>query len=91
MMMRMRMRMMMMMIIIIITMIIITMMMMMMLIALKGAVSDFLQSRSSLHREPSPGRNRVQITCNTSNVYHVQHVVLRATWYEGAAQLLCLT
>ena len=53
---------------------------------------------SSLRREPSPrrtlrwsGRNRVQITCNTSSVYHVQHVVLRATWYEGTAQLLSLT
>ena len=38
-----------------------------------------------------PRRNRVQITCNTSSVYHVQHVVLRATWYEGTAQLLSLT
>ena len=38
-----------------------------------------------------PGRKRVQITCNTSSAYHVQHVVLRATWYEGAAQLLSLT
>ena len=37
------------------------------------------------------GRNRVQITCNTSSAYHVQHVVLRATWYEGTAQLLSLT
>ena len=34
---------------------------------------------------------RVQITCNTSSAYHVQHVVLRATRYEGAAQLLSLT
>ena len=38
-----------------------------------------------------PRRNRVQITCNTSSAYHVQHVVLRATWYEGAARLLSLT
>ena len=38
-----------------------------------------------------PRRNRVQITCNTSSAYHVQHVVLRATWYEGTAQLLSLT
>ena len=37
-----------------------------------------------------PRRNRVQITCNTLNAYHVQHV-LRATWYEGTAQLLSLT
>ena len=38
-----------------------------------------------------PRRNCVQITCNTSSAYHVQHVVLRATWYEGTAQLLSLT
>ena len=38
-----------------------------------------------------PGRNRVQITCNTSSAYNVQHVMLRATWYEGTAQLLSLT
>ena len=45
---------------------------------------------SSLRRESSPtcarkcsGRNRVQITCNTSSPYHVQHVVLRATISEG--------
>ena len=52
---------------------------------------------SSQRREPSPtrtlkwpGRNRVQITRNTSSAYHVRHVVLRATWYEGTAQLLSL-
>ena len=38
-----------------------------------------------------PRRNLLQITCNTSRAYHVQHVVLRATWYEGTAQLLSLT
>ena len=49
---------------------------------------------SSLCRESSPARtlkgslhNYVQIMCNTSSAYHVQHVVLRATWYEGTAQL----
>ena len=53
---------------------------------------------SSLRRESSPtctlkwpGPNRVQITCNTLSAYHVQHVVIRATWYEEAAQLLSLT
>ena len=35
-----------------------------------------------------PGRNRVQIMCNTSSAYHVQHGVLLATWNEGKAQLL---
>ena len=53
---------------------------------------------SSLRREPSPtrtlkwpGRNRMQITCNTSSVCHVQHVMLSATWCEGTARLLSLT
>ena len=53
---------------------------------------------SSLHRKLSPthtlkwpGHNRVQITCNTSSAYHVQHVVWCVTWYEGTAQLLCFT
>ena len=34
-----------------------------------------------------PRRNCVQIACKTSSAYHVQHVVLCATWYEGTAQL----
>ena len=38
-----------------------------------------------------PRRSCVQITCNTSSAYHVQHVALSATWYEGTAQLLSLT
>ena len=53
---------------------------------------------SSLRRELSPTRtlkwpwhNQVQITCNTSSTYHMQHVVLHATWYKGTAQLLNLT
>ena len=29
--------------------------------------------------------------CNTSSAYHVQHVMLHATWYVGTAQLLSLT
>ena len=58
----------------------------------------FFLTISSLRREASPtrtlkwpGRNRVQITCSTSSAYHVQHVVLHATWYEGTAELLSLT
>ena len=53
---------------------------------------------SSLRLEPSPtrtlkwpGRNRMQITYNTSSAHHVQHVVLRVMWYEGTGQLLSLT
>ena len=73
-----------------------------MIIAFKGAIRDFLQS-PHLRREPSPtrrspartlkwpGRDRVQIACNTLSAYHVKHVVLRATRYEGTAQLLSLT
>ena len=38
-----------------------------------------------------PGRSRVQIRYSTSGAYHVQRVVLHATWYEGTAQLLSLT
>ena len=52
---------------------------------------------SSLRHELSPTRtlkwprrNRVQITCNTSSAYHVQHIVIHATWYEETAQLLSL-
>ena len=53
---------------------------------------------SSLRRKPSPmctlkwpGRNCVQITCNTSSAHHVLHIVLCATWYEGTVQLLSMT
>ena len=62
-------------------------------IALKGVIWDFF-TVSSLRRELSlkwPERNRVQITCNTSGACHMHHVMLRATWYEGTAQLLSLT
>ena len=38
-----------------------------------------------------PTHNRVHITSNTSSTHHMQHVVLRATQYEGTAQLLSLT
>ena len=48
------------------------------IIAFKGAIRDFF-TISSQRRELSPtrtvkwsGRNRVQITCNTSSTYHVQ-------------------
>ena len=37
-----------------------------------------------------PGCNHVQITCNILSAYHVELVVLRATWYEGTGQLLSL-
>ena len=68
------------------------------IITFKGANQDFFFTILSVRREPSPtrtlkrpGHNHVQITCNTSSAYHVQHAVLHATWYEGTAQLLTLT
>ena len=66
------------------------------IIAFQGAIRDFLQSPHSAENCPTrtvkwPRSNRVQITCNTSSAYHVQHVVLRAAWHEGTAQLLILT
>ena len=54
-------------------------------------ISSLLRELSPTRTLKWPGRNRVQITCNTSSAYHVQHVVLRATWYEGTAQPLSLT
>ena len=87
-MMIMMMMMMMMMMIIMITMMVM-MMMMMMIVIIIIAVKDAI---SSLRSEPFPtrtlkwyGRSRVQITCSTSSTYHVQHVVLRVTWYERTA------
>ena len=52
---------------------------------------------SSQRRELSPTRKLKWPECNCAN--HVQHikrlsrasVILRATWYEGTAQLLSLT
>ena len=62
-------------------------------IAFKGAIQDLLLS-------PHCAANRLQhirlsgpsaIMCNTSSAYHLQHVMLCSTWYEGTAQLLSLT
>ena len=75
-------------------------MMMMIMINYNDFISFALSrlTHTQLHRKPSPTRtlkwpprNRVQITCNTSIAYHLQHVVLRATQYEGKAQVLSLT
>ena len=82
-------------IIIIIMIMIIIIIVMIIIIAFKGGIRDFF-TISSQRRELSstrtlkwPGRNRVQITCNTSSAYHVQlscYVPLGTT-----AQLLSLT
>ena len=68
------------------------------IIALKGAIRDFF-TISALRREPSPTRTVGSsgpdtIVCKsraTSSAYHVQQAVIRATWYEGTAELLSLT
>ena len=65
------------------------------IIAFRGAIQDFWQSSHCpanclQHVRSSGPPNCVQITCNTSSAYHVQHV-LRVTWYKGTAQLLSLT
>ena len=54
-------------------------------------ISSLRRISSSTRTLKWPGRNCVQITCNTSSAHHVQHVVLCTTWYERAAQLLSLT
>ena len=54
-------------------------------------ISSLLGEPSAAHMLKYSGCNHVQIMCNTSSTYHVQHVVLCATWYEGTAQLLSLT
>ena len=53
-------------------------------------ISSLCHELSPTRTRKWPERNRVQIMCNTSTTY-VQHVVLRAIWYEGTAQLLSLT
>ena len=69
---------------------------MIIIIAFKGAIRDFLQS-------PHSAANCLQYVCSSGPgakcANHAQHierlsrasVMLRATWYEGTAQLLSLT
>ena len=76
------MMMMMMMIIIIIIIMIIT-------IAFNGAYRHFFYNLLTASRTVS--RTYVQVARAQSLANHVQHVMLRATWYEGTAQLLSLT
>ena len=70
------------MIIIIIIVIIMMMMMMMMIMMMINnrverqfeiffTISSLRRELSPTHTQKWPGRNRVQITCNTSNAYHV--------------------
>ena len=82
----------------IIIIIIIVIIMMMLLMMMTKTNKQKIAFKGTLRREPSPtrtlkwpGLSRVQITCNTSSAYHVQYVVLRATWYGGTAQLLSMT
>ena len=62
------------------------------MITLQGANRDIFKTISSLRRElfPTrtlkwPGRNRVQITCNTSGVHHLQHVVRHVVRRDNSA------
>ena len=55
------------------------------------AISSLRCASSPIRMLKWPGLNCVQITCNTLSAYHMQHVVLGATWYEGTAQLFSLT
>ena len=74
------------------------------IIALKGVIRDFLQSphctANPLQHVRSSGPGAIMCrshatssayTRATSSAYHMQHVVIHATWYEGTAQLLSLT
>ena len=54
-------------------------------------VSSLRSELSPIHTLKWPGRNRVQIVCNTLSAHHMLHVVLRAKWYEGTAQILSMT
>ena len=54
-------------------------------------ISSLRHELSPTHTPKWPGCNRVQITCNTSRAYHVQHAMLRTTCHVGTAQLFSLT
>ena len=66
------------------------------IIAFKGTIRDFLQSP---HGAPTVSNTYAQVAQAQSCANHVQHierlscasVMLRATRYEGTAQLLSLT
>ena len=65
-------------------------------IALKGAFEIFTISSLRCEQSPKrtlkwPGPNRVQITCNTSSAYHVQHVVCHVTRRDSLYKETCCT
>ena len=84
------MMMMMMIVVVVVVVVVIIIIIIIIIMAIKGTIRDFLQSppcaANRLQHVCSSGSGE-QITCNTSSAYHVQHVVLRATPYEEAAQL----
>ena len=53
------------------------------MIAFKGTVGDFRALRTVYNSWP--GRNRVQMTCDTSSAYHVQHVVCHVVQRDRSA------
>ena len=66
------------------------------IIAFKGAIPDFF-FYNLLIASRTVSNTYAQVTLAQScanhvpHAYHMQHVLLRATWYEGTAQLLSLT
>ena len=66
------------------------------IIAFKGAIRDFLQSPHSAANCFQHARSRAQAQPCANHVQHNERlsrasVILRATWYEGTAQLISLT
>ena len=66
------------------------------IIAFKGAIRDFLQSPHSARTVTNTHAQVAQAQSCANHVQHIDHlsharVMLRATWYEGTAQLLSLT
>ena len=62
------------------------------IIAFKGSIRDVLQSPhctvnrlQHIHTLKWPGRNRVQITYNTSSAYHMQRVTCHVVWRDSSA------
>ena len=60
------------------------------MIASEGVIRHFYNLSLCLELSPTPrlkwpGRNRVQIICNTSCAYHIQHVVCHVVRMDSSA------
>ena len=75
----------------------ILLLLLLLIIAFKGAIQDFLQSPHSAAncfqhvRSSGPGATVCKSRATHRALITCKHVVLRATWDEGTAQLLSLT